>query len=100
MAGQTFGFERADDVGFLQSQCDVIKPVQQAMFAERLDIKGQLTSVFSNHDLPGQVYAQLVAHESLDLFKQARHLRSEGHTSELQQLMRISSTCICLKNKH
>src|SRR3546814_4425046 len=73
----------------------------EAQFAE-LKTLGELTQVAWKHDVqvmvegPGHVPMHLIK-ENMDM--QLKHCRSEEHTSELQSLMRISYSVLCLKNK-
>jgi hypothetical protein len=51
LGGQTFSFEGFDFVRVAQSQANVVQAIDQAIFAESLNIKGDLFALGSNHHL-------------------------------------------------
>src|SRR5690606_9615365 len=73
MARQALGLEGADLVGMAQRQPDVVKAVQQAILAKRLDIEMHGAAFRRAHDLLVEIDTQFVARESPDFVEQARH---------------------------
>ena len=72
---QALGFKRLDFVAVAQGQADVVKTVDQAVFAKSLDLKRPFHTVGFDDDLALQVHGQAVAWEGGAFVEQLRHPR-------------------------
>src|SRR3989338_10433540 len=75
--------ERLDLVHMLQSQANVVQPIQQTMLAERIYLKLVHCAVRRGNALPFQVDLQTVARHDLHRLEQRFHLlRSQADRQE------------------
>ena len=75
LRSQSFGFKRLDFVAVAQGQTNVVKAVDQAVFAEGLHLKRPFHTVGFDDDLALQINRQAVGRESGALVKQLGDLR-------------------------
>src|SRR5690606_15890447 len=79
MARQTLSFELADLIGAPQCQPDVVKAIEQTVFAKGIYLKSQFPAIGSNDHLTFKVNAQLIAIKGTHFVEQAGHFQFGKH---------------------
>ena len=89
LGGQTLGFKRLDLVAVAQGQADVVKAIDQAVFAEGLHLKRQFLAVGFDDDLALQVDRQAVAGKGGALRQTAGRLALRSSTMGSRPFLKL-----------
>ena len=82
LAHQAFRLKCLDFVGVAQCQADVVKAIEQTVFAKRLDVERQLFALRLDDALAFQVDGQCVTGKGRDLIEELRDLGFGQHDGE------------------
>src|SRR5690606_6159283 len=72
---QALLFKCTNLVGFLESQADVVKPIQQTVLAEWIDVKRQFCTIGFDHTLTLKIDLELITRRSFNFFKKTTDFR-------------------------